>query len=245
MQLASLIAASRLMAEQDAMAVIANNLANADTPAYQAERVHFTDWLAPPAAPAAGSDVALVEDRGTWRDRTSGAFRKTGNPFDLAIRARDAWFTVSTPQGPRLTRAGSFSLSASGTIVDQNGNPLLDTTGQPITLSTSDTGISIAADGTVTSTENGVIGQIGLVRPTNPNLMTSLGGTLFAANGATTPVTNPEVVQGVIEDSNVKPILEISRMIKAERNFGFLAQMVQAESDREQNTIAKITTTDA
>lgn len=245
MQLTSLIAASRLIAEQDAMAVIANNIANADTPAYQAERVHFTDWLARPSAPATGSEIAFVEDRGTWRDRTSGAFRKTGNPFDLAIGAKDAWFTVATPQGPRLTRAGSFSLSTSGTIVDQNGNPLLGTTGRPITLSTSDTGISIAADGTVSSIENGVIGQIGLVRPTNPNLMTSLGGTLFAANGATTPVPSPEIVQGVIEDSNVKPILEITSMIRAERNFGFLAQLVQAESDRQQNMIAKITSTDA
>ncbi|MGH7104152.1 MAG: flagellar hook basal-body protein, partial [Acetobacteraceae bacterium] len=245
MQLASLIAASRLIAEQDAMAVIGNNIANADTPAYQAERVHFADWIAPQTGPADEAGVAFAEDQGTWRNRTSGAFRKTGNPFDLAIGAKNAWFTVSTPQGPRLTRAGSFSLSANGTIVDQNGDPLLTTNGQPITLSTNDTGISIAADGTVSSRENGVIGQIGLVRPNNPNLMTALGNTLFAANGPTTPVTNPKVVQGMIEDSNVQPILEITRMISAERNFGFLAQLVQAESDRQQNAIAKITTTDA
>lgn len=245
MQLTSLIAASRLIAEQDAMAVIGNNIANADTPAYQAERVHFADWIAPTSTSATEPGVAFVEDQGTWRDRTSGAFRKTGNPFDLAIGAKNAWFTVSTPQGPRLTRAGSFSLSRNGTIVDQNGDPLLDTNGQPITLSTNNTGISIAADGTVSSRENGVIGQIGLVRPNNPNLMTPQGSTLFAANGPTTPVANPQVVQGVIEDSNVQPILEITRMISAERNFGFLAQLVQAESDRQQNTIAKITSTDA
>ncbi len=245
MQLASLVAASRLMAEQDAMAVIANNIANAETPAYQAERTQFTDWLAPPPAPAAEAGIAFVADGGTWRDRTSGAFRKTGNPFDLAIGARDAWFTVRTAQGVSLTRAGSFSLSADGTIVDQNGDPLLDTNGRPITLSTNDTGISAAADGTVTSIENGVIGQIGLVRPGNPSLMTATGATLFTANGATTPVANPQLMQDVLEDSNVAPILEVTRMIEAERKFGFLAQFVQAESDRQQNAITKLTTTSA
>ncbi len=245
MQLASLVAASRLMAEQDAMAVIANNIANAETPAYRAERTQFTDWLAPPPAPASEAGIAFVADGGTWRDRTSGAFRKTGNPFDLAIGAKDAWFTVQTAQGVRLTRAGSFSLSADGTIVDRNGDPLLDINGRPITLSTNDTGISIAGDGTVTSIENGVIGQIGLVRPGNPSLMTATGATLFTANGATTPVANPQLVQGVLEDSNVAPILEVTRMIEAEREFGFLVQFVQAESDRQQNAITKLTTTSA
>ncbi|MGH7121439.1 MAG: flagellar hook-basal body complex protein [Acetobacteraceae bacterium] len=245
MQLASLIAASRLMAEQDAMAVIANNIANADTPAYQAERTQFSDWLAPPPAPSAEAGVAFVADGGTWRNRTSGAFRETGNPFDLAIGAKDAWFTVRTPQGVKLTRAGSFSLSANGVVVDQNGDPLLDTNGQPITLSTQDTGISIAGDGTVSSLENGVIGQINIVRPTNPSLMTATGATLFAPNGQTVPVAHPQLIQGALEGSNVAPIREVTRMIESEREFGFLVQFLQAESDRKQNAIAKITSTDA
>lgn len=245
MQLASLIAASRLIVEQDAVAVIANNIANADTPAYQSEHTQFSDWLAPPSAPAAEASIAFVADGGTWRDSTRGAFRETGNPFDLAIGAKDAWFTVRTPQGVKLTRAGSFSLSANGQIVDQNGDPLLDTNGQPIALSPGDTDISIAGDGTVTSLQNGVIGQIGLVRPTNPKLMTATGATLFTANGPTLPVANPQLIQGTVEDSNVAPIREITHMIEGEREFGFLVQFLQAESDRQQNAIAKITTTDA
>jgi flagellar basal-body rod protein FlgF len=247
MEIASLVAASRLIAEQDAMAVIANNLANANTPAYQAERTQFTDWLSPTgtAAPAAQGAIAFVVDRGTWRDRAMGTFRRTGNPFDIAVGAKDAWFTVSTPQGVRLTRAGAFSLSATGTVVDQNGNPLLSASGQPITLSTTDTGIAIAADGTLSSRENGVIATIGLMRPVNPNLMTAEGGRTFAANGPTVPVAQPQLTQGMLEDSNVQPILEVTRMINAERQFAFLAQFVQAESDRQQNAITKITSTNA
>lgn len=245
MQIASLIAASRLIAEQDAMAVIADNLANANTPAYEAERMQFTDWLAPSqhATPGSMGAVAFVEDRGTWRDRASGTFRPTGNPFDLAIGNPDAWFTVRTPRGVRLTRAGAFSLSANGTVVDRNGDALLDSAGRPITLSTSDTGISIAADGTLSSRESGIIAEIGLARPSDPKAMTEEGGWLFNPNGATTPVTAPALAQGMLEDSNVQPILEITRMIDAERQFAFLADFVQAESDRRQNTMTKITST--
>jgi flagellar basal-body rod protein FlgF len=246
MQIASLIAASRLIAEQDAMAVIATNIANAVTPAYQAERTQFTAWLSPAGAAAnASGTVAFVGDGGTWRDRASGTFRKTGNPFDLAIGNPNAWFRVRTPRGARLTRAGAFSLSASGVVVDPNGDPLLDSSGRPITLSTNDTGISIAADGTLSSRENGIIARIGLVRPVNPNAMTAEGGRLFAAGGPTVPVTSPALAQGMIEDSNVQPILEVTRMIDAERQFSFLAGFLQAESDRRQNAIGKITTTNA
>lgn len=246
MQIASLIAASRLIAEQDAMAVIANNIANADTPAYQAERTQFATWLSPASGAAnAPGAIAFVADGGTWRDRASGTFRKTGNPFDLAIGNPNAWFRIRTSRGIRLTRAGAFSLSASGTVVDPNGHPLLDNSGQPIRLSTNDTGISIAADGTLSSSENGVIAQIGLVRPVNPSAMTAAGGDLFVAAGSTVPVSNPALVQGMIEDSNVQPILEVTRMIDAERQFSFLAGFLQAESDRRQNAISKITSTNA
>lgn len=250
MQIASLIAASGLIAEQDAMAMIADNLANASTPAYEAERMQFTDWLAPdrPAAPnnVLGNvlgNPAFVEDRGTWRDRTSGTFRRTGNPFDVAIGNPDAWFTVETPRGVRLTRAGAFDLSANGTVIDRNGDPLLDMNNRPIILSANDTGISIAADGTLSSRENGIITRIGLVRPASPGAMTAEGGFLFNPNGATVPVAAPQLVQRVLEDSNVQPILEITRMIDTERQFSFLADFVQAESDRRQNAMAKITNT--
>lgn len=245
MQIASLIATSCLIAEQDDMAMIADNIANASTPAYEAERMQFTDWLSPNphARPGSERDVAFVVDRGTWRDRTSGAFRKTGNPFDIAIGNPDAWFRVQTQSGVRLTRAGAFTLSPNRTIIDEEGDPVLDSAGHPITLGQSDTGISIAADGTLSSRENGILAEIGLVRPTDPGAMTPEGGRLFNANGATVPVAAPELMQRMLEDSNVSPILEITHMIATERQFSFLAQFLQEESDRRQNAMTKITST--
>lgn len=244
MEIPSLVAASRMLVEQNAMAVIANNLANASTPAYQSEQLRFSAWLAPnegDRAPESG--VTYVATGETWRNRANGAFQKTGNPFDLAIGNPNAWFTVRTASGVRLTRAGAFSLSPTGTLVDQGGDPLLDANGAPITLSPNDTGIAIASDGTLSSRENGMIARIALVRPTNPQRMTADGGRLFAANGPTTVVAAPHLMQGMLEGSNVQPILEVTRMIEAERQFAFMAQFVQAESDRQQQTVQQVATT--
>ena len=149
------------------------------------------------------------------------------------------YFTVNTANGPRLTRDGRFGLLPSGTIADTAGNPVLDNNGQPIQLAPTDTRITIAGDGTVSS-ENGQIGKIGVVQPSDPVLLSAEGGTLFRSLAPTAPVTSPALEQGAIEESNVQPVLEVTRMIDGERSFEFMTQFVQAESDRQQNAIQKL-----
>ncbi len=137
MQNITSIAASRLIAQQRALDVAADNIANANTPGYKAVRVQFSDWLSRQtgaATPRGGAIIAFTQDRATWRDLQPGPLSHTGNPLDLAITSA-GYFTVSTPQGPRLTRAGRFGLLPDGTIADAAGNALLNTTGQPIQLS--------------------------------------------------------------------------------------------------------------
>src|SRR6185312_1019128 len=192
MDIASNVAASRLTAQQRAMDVIAGNLANASTPGYKAERVQFSDWLSRQngvAVPPGGRIVSYAQDRATWREQQAGTITHTGNPFDLALTG-DGYFTVSTPRGPRLTRDGRFGLTPNGTIADATGSTLLDTNGRPLQLSPTDTRVSIAGDGTMSS-ENGQLGKIGVVRPTDPMQLAAEGGTQFRAGGPTTPVASP------------------------------------------------------
>ena len=59
------------------------------------------------------------------------------------------------------------------------------------------------------------------------------------------PVTAPGLVQGAVEGSNVQPVLEVTRMMDNERQFQFVTQLVQAEGDREQQTIDKLLPTGA
>ncbi len=242
MQNITSIAASRLIAQQRALDVTADNIANANTPGYKAVRVQFSDWLSRQqgtAEPRGGATLAFTQDRATWRDFQPGPLSHTGNPLDLAL-TNSGYFTVSTPQGPRLTRAGRFGLMPDGTIADGSGNALLNANGQPIQLSPTDTRITVAGDGTISS-ENGRIGKIGVVQPTDPMQLQAVGGDKLTSASPTTAVANPGLVQGSVEDSNVQPMMEMVRMMNDLREFQYVTQMVEAEDQRQQSAIDKLT----
>lgn len=228
------------------MDVTANNLANAGTPGYRTERVLFSDWLVREPAttnstslPPGGRTLAYTQDRATYRSQEAGTFTPTANPLDFAISG-DGYFTVQAPGGPKLTRAGHFERSTDGTIVDGGGLPLLDTNGNKLLLSPADTVITVASNGMISS-QNGQIGQIGIVAPADPNRLRTEGGRLLASDGPTQPVAQPQLTQGTLEESNVQPTLELTRMMTGMREFQFTSQFVQSEADRQQGAIDKIT----
>jgi len=162
----------------------------------------------------------------------------SGNPLDLAIGS-NGFFTVQTPNGPRLTRAGHFEVSSTGNIVDPAGHALLNDAGQPLQLSTADTTLSVGGDGSISS-ENGQIGKIGVVAPANEASLQAEGDLLLNTGSATQPVAAPKITQGAIEESDVQPVVELVRMLDGQQTFQFLSQFVQAEGDRQQSAIDKI-----
>jgi flagellar basal-body rod protein FlgF len=235
------LAASRLVAQQRAMDVTANNIANANTPGYRTERVQFSDWVDNQSGSASApgvKSISYTQDRATYREPQPGSITHTGNPFDLALTG-DGYFTVNTKNGPRLTRDGRFGPMPDGTLADGSGNAVLDTSGKPIQIPPTDTQVTIASDGSV-STEDGPIGKIGVVQPSDAMKLRAEGATNFASDAATAAVPSPAIVQGAIEESNVQPVLEVTRMMDNERQFQFVTQLVQAEGDRQQNTIEKL-----
>jgi flagellar basal-body rod protein FlgF len=241
MDIVSSVAASRMIAQQRATDVTADNIANANTPGFKAERMLFSDWVSRQNGGTVirgEAGIAYTQDRATWRDPRAGTLSHTGNPLDLAITS-DGYFTVNTPRGPRLTRDGRFGLMPSGTVADSSGNAVLDTNGQPIVLAQTDTKITIAGDGTISS-ENGQLVKIGVVRVSDPMQIVGEGNTQFRANAPTIAVTSPGIVQGAIEDSNVQPVLEITQMMAGMQNFQFMSQFIHAEADRQQSAIDKL-----
>lgn len=242
MELPTYVALSRLAAQQRALDVTASNLANASTPGFKASRVLFTDWLSSQTGTEAqGADrkVSYTQDRATYREQQPGALQNTSNPLDLAISG-EGYFTVSTPRGPRLTRAGHFTQQANGTIGDMDGNALLSSSGSPLRIAPTDTAITVTPDGTI-STESGEIGRVGVVMPSDANRMTAEGNRNLRADVPTASVTQAKVVQGAVEDSNVQSVVETTRMMSDLRSFQFTTQFVQAEADRMQSAIDKIT----
>jgi flagellar basal-body rod protein FlgF len=235
------IALSRLTAQSRAMDVIAGNIANISPPGYRAERLLFADWLSPQTGttvPKGDRTLAYTQDRATYRDRAEGTLTHTGNPLDLALSG-EGFFTVQTPAGTRLTRAGRFTLQGDGSITDEAGNALLDNAGAPMRINAADTQLTVTADGTLSS-QNGPIGKIAVAKPTDPNRMTAEGSRLFRADVATVSVATPKMIQGAVEDSNVQPVAELVRMMGTERDFQFVTQFVEAEGQRQQTAIDKI-----
>jgi flagellar basal-body rod protein FlgF len=241
MDITTSLAASRLVAQQRAMDITANNIANANTPGFRTERVQFSDWIdrQPGTAAVPGvRGVTYTQDRATYRESQPGPISHTGNPYDLALGG-DGYFTVDTKAGPRLTRDGRFGPMPDGTLADGAGNAVLDTSGKPIKIAATDTRVTIAGDGTV-STENGQAGKIGVVQPADAMKLRAEGATNFISDGPTSPVASAGIVQGAIEESNVQPVLEVTRMMDDLRQFQFVTQFIQAEGDRQQSAIDKI-----
>jgi flagellar basal-body rod protein FlgF len=229
---------SRLSAQMRATQVLANNIANADTPAYRAERPVFASHL----ARAGGERIAYSIDRATWRDTRPGPVSTTGNPLDVALRG-NGFFVLETPDGERYTRAGRFTLDPTGRLTDADGNAVLGTGGTPIAFGPGDTRIEITGDGTVRS-ENGPIGRLRIVRFADPQRLRAEGERLYAAEDQPEDVPRPQLVQGAVEGavegSNVSPITEITRLIQDVRDFEFATQFAEREGDRQQSAIDRI-----
>ena len=237
------IVLSRLVAQQRATAVTANNIANADTPGFRTARPLFGTVLERQMAetPIGGRDLAFAQDRATWREGAPGPITRTGNPLDMAISAPDGFFAVETPRGERFTRAGRFTLDGQGRIVDPDGQPVLGNGGRPIQVGPADTRIDVLGDGTVRS-ENGPLGRLRVVRFDDAQRLTAEGDRLFAApdDMAPQPVERPGVVGGAVEGSNVRPVLELTRMTEEMRQFQFVAQMAEREGERLSTAVERI-----
>ncbi|MDD2877144.1 MAG: flagellar hook-basal body complex protein [Acidiphilium sp.] len=232
---------SRMITASRTVDVIANNIANVSTPGYEATHLESAPWIdrmRGVTAPPGSSTLAYTQAVGTWRDATPGPVHQTGNPLDLALPG-GGYFTVQTQNGPRLTRDGRFGLLPNGTIANASGDTLLDPGGQPITIPPQSGTLSIASDGTI-STSQGIIGQVGVVTVTDAQNLIAEGNNLFRTATAPVPSANPNIVQGALEGSNVQPIVEITKMIQASQNFRMIAQFISAEQSRDQSAISKI-----
>lgn len=214
------------------MAVIANNVANVNTSGFKAERLVVVDQpVTSPRPDIDGwSSTAYVRDLASVRDPSDGRLDVTDDPLDLALRG-DGYFVVSTPEGDRYTRDGHFRLDANGQLVTEDGDALQGQGGQPLILSATDSAVSVARDGTV-STSGGVLGKIRVVRFDDQAALQPTGAGLAATEAAPQEVATPDIIQGMIERSNVEPISEIERMIRVQRCYDQAKQVVDREDER-------------
>ena len=225
MQDALYVSLSAQVAMERRLATIADNVANAGTIGFRATEIRFEDLVTGSGDKA----VSFASTGETYLSTRDGALRETGNPFDFAVQG-DAWFGIDTPAGTVMTRDGRFTMRDDGLLVTIEGYPVLDAGGAPIQLNPQGGPPEASADGVLRQGETAV-GAIGLYQFTPGASFVRFG------NSGIVPDRPPEAVVdrndvglalGFLEESNVNPILEMSRLIMVQRGFENVAASIRA-----------------
>jgi flagellar basal-body rod protein FlgF len=196
-------AMSGLVARMQALDTAADNLANAQTPGYRAEREYFRSALLGPDAQDSQLGHAVNDFGLLGGDRLNmgqGAIQQTGNPLDLAIEG-EGFFQVQTANGLRYTRDGSFHRTKSGQLVTAAGEPVLSATGQLIPIPPG--AVTVGSDGVV-SVAGGAVATVGVFAFPTGSELTPEGANRYRAPAGVEPVLskNAAVHQGAVEAAN-------------------------------------------
>jgi flagellar basal-body rod protein FlgF len=197
---------------------IADNLANAESPGYKAQRPAFQSFL-----PKGGSDKILAGAVATGTDLRPGVMVSTGEPLDV-VPAADHYFAVQTMEGVAYTRNGKLAVGPDGTLLAA-GRPVLGRANEPIVI----------PEGTVPRidelgdviVDDAVLDSLALFSVQGP--MDRVGNSLLlpTADATVTAVVDGSVRTGELELGNAPPIESAVQMISAQRHFDTAMQAIQ------------------
>lgn len=233
------ISLSRQMTLRREMDVIANNIANADTTGFKVESLMVRTEAQAPARMSDGGKVKFVLDDGVARDFTQGSLRQTGGDFDLAIEGK-GFFQVTTGAGDRFTRDGRFTLSPEGKLTTQAGDPVMGDGGE-IVLDLNRGPVAVAADGTISQAGERV-GKVQVFLFDDRSVLAKDQNNLLKNTSNAAPVadTASRVRQGMLEGSNVNPILQITRMIEVSRAYESVVRTMENTSDLSRRAVERL-----
>ena len=222
------------IATEQRLTSLAQNVANSRTVGFRATKIRFEEVL----RQADEAQVAMVSEGQEFISPRTGGMEKTGNTLDFAI-AGDAWFSVQTQAGNVMTKDGRFTLDTLGALTTLSGNPVLDAGGAPIQLDPTAGPIAVGTDGGIIQNNKQVAG-LGLYS-FDPGLdFVRYGESAFIANDTVEPLVDRgdvSVMQGYVEQSNVNPVHEITRLIAVQRGFEQNVAAVEKSEDSLQRLI--------
>lgn len=259
-----------MIAQFNRLDTISNNLANANTNGYKRDDVVIGDFLrlyqefkhelplknhTREASKFLNRTInrvpAVVEE---YSDLTVGSFAHTENPLDLALKNKNAFFAIETPNGVRYTRDGAFELDNNGTLVTKQGFVVLSSEGLnspenmseagAIRIDLSSNNIEISKNGEVfvrnLSNENiGVaepIGAVAVVSFVNPKYLKKIGDNLYELpverENERMSINDSDVVaSGFIEKSNINPVVEMTALITTNRLVDIYSKVMKTYQD--------------
>lgn len=218
--------------------VLANNMANVDTPGFKRDlavfRARFAEEIKQGGAiPGMGTinDIGggvLMQE--TKTDYSAGPLRPTGNTTDMAIDG-DGFFVVRKDNQNFLTRAGNFMRTNTGALVTPDGYQVLDDGGSPIVIDDALGPWQVTPNGSIQ--QAGSLVPLALVQPKSHGDLVKVGSNLFKPLAPTTPVEDQDrqVLSGFLEQSGVKPTSEMMGLIEASRAFEANVNMIRNQDE--------------
>jgi flagellar basal-body rod protein FlgG len=226
--------ASGLSAFQNGLDVIGNNLANANTIGYKAQKTSFSQLLASrmnaSGEPLVGNGVRTLYP---GIDAGEATLQPTQATLDLAVTG-NGWFCVQNGNVRQYTKDGAFSISLTGNtayLVSQTGAYVLDASGQRISVTLDEKSSSIDYDA--------ALDRVGIFTFNNPGALTPASANSYIPNadsGAAVAAKEKDytVIKGYLEQSNVSLAKEMADLIMAQRGFQLSARVVQTADEVEQ-----------
>lgn len=211
-----------VMEAQDARA---DNLANVDTPGFRRRiSTSFVD--------------AIGQRRGVTLDPSAGGLEKTDNPLDLALEG-EAYLVVAGPGGPAVCRGGSFRRAPDGRLVGPGGAALVGRSG---VFRVPDERVEVTQDGRVLAGGREV-DSLRRVHVPADGLVPMGAGLLGVTAEAPVVQSSAQVLTGVLESSNVEPVLEMVGMMDNMRRMEMLLQALRAGDEMAERAVTDVGST--
>lgn len=239
----SYVSISLATALERSLDLAAHNMANASTAGYKAQHP-LLESVDPSNSGDDTQSVSYVKDEGIYVDLSQGALVQTGNSLDIAVTSQ-GWLGYQTEDGQTAYgRDGRLSVNNEGQLVNLAGNPVVDEGGAPITIPQEVAHlVQIAEDGTLTDQNGGAIGRIGLFNVPSFASASPIGNGLFLPNpqaNAPTPIETPQFAQGFIEQSNVKPVVEMIHLMDIQRAYERATNLMSDDNDLTKQAIQRL-----
>ncbi len=219
------------VAREQAMANIANNLANVNTSGFKKDTVSFEAMLRGERQTSTTKGINYNRVRTIATDFSQGPIKTTDNPLDLAIDG-EGFFKIGDSSGTYYTRQGSFRIDGNGLLKTASGHSLLDAGGQPLQVNNPNSqNITIDEAGNV-AIDGGIEGKISIYQVDDTANLEKIGHSLFRLGdaGAEIPLEEYRIVQGGLETSNVNMMEEMVRMIDTNRKHAAYHKVMKSYS---------------
>jgi flagellar basal-body rod protein FlgF len=234
MQSALYVGLSAQVALEKRLQTIANNVANVNTSGFRTDVVKFETVL----SRAGATPVAFSSPGNNIISREAGNVTETGNPLDVAVVGQ-GFVAFAGPNGTVYTRDGRLQIAPNGDLQNVSGFPVIDAGGAQITVDPNGGPLSIARNGAITQDGNEV-GTLGLFNiPADANLDRYGNSGVIPDRPATAIVdyTRDGFRQNYVEGSSANPMLELTRLISAQRTFEGTNSLVEGTESSLQNAI--------